>query len=114
MLPIDVRNYLAEVSRVLKPRGRAVTTWFLLNEASRQLTDQGRDSMGLRFEHDGDPLCRVANPDVPENVVAHDEGRVYGMCSGVGLSVAEVSYGDWCGRPTLVGLQDVIIAIKNG
>jgi len=113
MRPDDVRNYVAETSRVLKCGGRGVMTYFLLNDESRRLIEAGRDKMGLAFEYDGDPLCRVANPDIPELVVAHDERRVRQVCADAGFSLAEIAYGDWCGRQALLGLQDVIITIKD-
>ena len=82
-------------------------------EQSTRLSEAGRDKMGLAFECEGDPLCRVANTEIPEHVVAHDERRVRQLCADAGFSVAEIAYGDWCGRQALLGLQDVIITVKH-
>jgi hypothetical protein len=30
------------------------------------------DTLGLKFDFAADPLCRVANPEMPDAVVAHD------------------------------------------
>lgn len=114
MLPDDLRAYLYEVSRVLKASGRAVISYFLLNDESKQhaAAQPGAVKMPLDFEIHGDPLCRVKVPEVPEIAVGHDEARIRGYYREAGLSVAEIAYGDWCGRPTLLGLQDLVIALK--
>ncbi len=112
MMPVDVRRYFDEISRVLKPGGRSVLTFFLLNQESRFLINLGRDKMRLMHEYEGDPQCRVANPEVPEHVVAHDEHRIRDFHAAVGLSPVELAYGDWCGRPAWIGLQDVVIGLK--
>ena len=113
MMPAGVRSYLREIGRTLKPGGRAIITYFLLNDESRACMSRGLDKMSLTLEWNGDPLCRVANARVPEATVAHDEARIREYTAEAGLSPVEISYGDWSGRPTLIGLQDVIVAVKG-
>jgi len=55
----------------------------------------------------------VANPKIPEAVVAHDEARIRGFYAELGMHVLDLSFGDWCGRPTLLGHQDLIVAQKG-
>ena len=86
MVPDDVRRYLVEISGVLKPGGCSVITFFLLNQESRRFMSLGHEKMGLSDEYEGDLLCRVANPAVPEQVVAHDEHRMRDCHAEVGLS----------------------------
>jgi hypothetical protein len=104
---------MREISRVLRQGGRSVITYFLLNEESRSYVERGLDAHALRFEYMGDPLCRVANPELPEAVVAHDERRIRQYYAEVGCSVMELEFGNWCGRASLLGLQDVVIAVKE-
>lgn len=111
MHPRDVRNYLKELSRVLRPGGRAVITYFLLNDESRGHIAAGRDQVKMPFDWD-DPLCRVTNLEVPEHATAHDEARIRAYTAEAGLSVSEMVFGNWCGRPSLLGLQDVMVVIK--
>jgi len=113
MLPADVHAYMREISRVLKPGGRSVITYFFLNDESRRYIERGLDAHKLTFEYNGDGSCRIANKDVPEAVVAHEEGRIRGYYSEVGCSVQELVFGNWSGRTSLLGHQDFVVAIKE-
>lgn len=113
MLPPGVHAYLKEISRVLRPAGRAVISYFLLNDESRHFIRLGREKMGLNKVWKEDELCRIANPEIPEAAVAHDEQRIRQYYANVGLSPVDISYGDWCGRPSLLGLQDLVIAMLS-
>ena len=115
MLPDDLRGYLREVSRVIKPGGRAVISYFLLNEESRKVSaaSPAEVKISLDYAVAGDPLCRVNTLEVPESAVGHDEERIRGYYRECALSIAEIAYGDWCARPTLLGLQDLVIAIRT-
>ena len=113
MLPVDVHAYMREISRVLKKGGRSVVTYFLLNDESLRFIDRGLDTHRLTFEYDGDPMCRIANPDIPEFVVAHDERRIREYYAESGCSVLDLAFGNWCGRSSWLGLQDLVIATKE-
>lgn len=111
MHPRDVRHYLRELGRVIRPCGRAVITYFLLNDESRALVARELDVVKMRAEWDGDPLCRVANLEMPEQATAQDETRIRSFTSEAGFSVSEIAFGNWCGRPGN-GLQDVMILTR--
>jgi SAM-dependent methyltransferase len=113
MLPVDLRTYMREIGRVLRKGGRSVITYFLLNDESRQFIDRDLDVHHLKFEYGGDPLCRIANPQIPEAVVAHEERRIRQYCGEVGCSVQEIVFGNWCGRNSQLGHQDLVIAVKE-
>jgi SAM-dependent methyltransferase len=113
MLPSDVRSYVREIGRVLKPGGRAVLTYFLLNDESRRFIARGMGQISFKFEYPGDALCRVLKEETPEWAVAHDEQRIRQFHADAGLSTIQLSFGNWCGRRALLGLQDMIIAIKE-
>ncbi|HEY8506433.1 MAG TPA: class I SAM-dependent methyltransferase [Gemmataceae bacterium] len=110
MLPADVGHYLAEIARVLKPGGRCLATFFLLNAEARELIASGRGQMAFAYPADG---YRTVNPDRPEDAVAFEEQSVREMFRRGGLEVREpVRYGSWCGRGTFVSFQDIVIGVK--
>jgi SAM-dependent methyltransferase len=113
MLPDDMHTYMREISRVLRQGGRSVITYFLLNDESRRFIERGLDAHRMKFEYAGDPLCRIANPKMPESAVAHEERRVREQYAEVGCSVLEVAFGNWCGRSSQLGHQDLVIAVKE-
>jgi len=112
MHPRDVRHYLQELGRVMRPGGRALITYFLLNEESRAFVAKDLDVVKMRMEWDGDPLCRVADLEVPEHATAHDEARMREFTSDAGFSVSEITFGNWCGRPGN-GLQDAMLLTRT-
>jgi SAM-dependent methyltransferase len=112
MHPRDVRHYLKELGRVIRPGGRAVITYFLLNDESRAFADRDLDVVKMKVNWDGDPLCRVANLEVPEHATAHDETRVRTFTAEAGFSIIEIMFGNWCGRPG-GGLQDVMVITRT-
>ncbi len=110
LLEADADHYLAEVARVLKPGGRALTTWFLLEEDSRRRIAAGQS--GLAFL-DPENHVAVVSEDMPEEAVAYDEGWVYDHVSRHGLEIVEpVHPGSWCGRDDARSFQDLVVLVK--
>jgi SAM-dependent methyltransferase len=109
LMPPDAAHYLAELGRVLKPGGRCLATFFLLNGESNGLVDGGKGIIRLLPAGGG---CRVARADVPEECVALDEGLVRNAVRAAGLSVESVRYGTWCGREPGFEFQDVVVLRK--
>lgn len=94
MLPDDLRNYVREIRRVLKPGGKCFASFFLLNAES--LEAMATPQTGREFPYEHDATCRVADRDWPEDAVAYDEHFVRGLFEKQGLGVAEVVFGSWC------------------
>lgn len=107
LLEADAEHYLAEVRRVLGPGGRALTTWFLLEEESRRLIAAGES--GLEFL-DPENHVAVVSEEMPEEAVAYDEGWVYEQARELDLAIVEpVHPGTWCGRPEGRTFQDLVV-----
>jgi SAM-dependent methyltransferase len=101
-------RYLAETARVLKPGGRLLATFFLLDEEARKR--QGEGGAEISFRHEHWPVS-LSDPDRPEAAVAHDEGWIRDRLAEHGLRLREpVQRGTWSGRADGQGFQDVIVA----
>lgn len=112
MLPIDVENYLSEISRVLKLGGNCLTTFFLLNDESERLIQCGLSTLDFSQEIQG---CLTTDIDDPEIALAYREAWVLDLLERHALRMKEpVHYGSWCGRDVSLSYQDVIIATKVG
>jgi SAM-dependent methyltransferase len=108
MLPADTENYLREVSRVLRPNGRCLITFFLLNDESRHLLGQGASSLDFAY---GSGVYRTIDPVTPERAVAYDEAFIHQLFGACRLRIVEpVRYGSWSGRRDALSYQDLVIA----
>ena len=108
--PEDVENYLAQVARVLRPGGRCLITFFLLNQESLRLIETGRSTLDLRH---GAGICRVVDPQVPERTIGYDERYVEDLYASCGLAIRRpIRYGSWCGRGDFLSYQDIVVAEK--
>lgn len=107
MLPEGIKNYLAEIARLLSVEGRALLTFFLLNEPQQALATQGRNAIDFKF---GSGVYRTRSEVVLESAVAYDEAFVRDIIDGVSLElVPPVHYGTWSGRPDGLSYQDILL-----
>jgi SAM-dependent methyltransferase len=122
LLPEDVRNYVAQIARVLKPGGRCLASFFLLNAESIAQIDAwsaahpGEAGVpgGLGFRWTFDEHCRLYSQDVPETAVAYSESWIAALYAGHGLAIEMSLYGEWCRRSLQPGWQDLVLAEKKG
>ncbi|HEX8645490.1 MAG TPA: class I SAM-dependent methyltransferase [Thermoleophilaceae bacterium] len=108
MLAPEVERYLGEVARVLRPGGRALVTYFLLNEDSEGRIAAGTSHFGFRGR--AHAPARVEEPGDPEAAVAYPEEWVRERHRRTGIPVASVHHGYWCGRDEYLTWQDVVVA----
>jgi SAM-dependent methyltransferase len=111
MLPDGVSNYISEIGRVLRPGGRCVSTFFLLNHDSLSRVQAGDSSLDFTPELG---LARVVDPKNPSKAVAFSEDWVREKFAGAGLRVVETAYGTWCGGKDILGAyQDTLLSLKE-
>lgn len=109
MLRRDMAHYLAEIVRSLRPNGRCLATYFLLNDESRVLMRTGRSSLDFKYPLDG---CWTDDDVVAEHAVAFDEADVRALYGDLGFNVESIRPGAWCGRTEFLSYQDVVVARK--
>ncbi|MGO9605605.1 MAG: class I SAM-dependent methyltransferase [Candidatus Binataceae bacterium] len=109
MLPQDLEHYSREILRTLKPDGRAVITFFILNEESEQLMMKQPNKLSFPHSYPGGQV-RVAELSNPEAVVAYSEAMVHQVLERSGLKLAgPIYFGSWCGRIGTVTFQDLTL-----
>jgi SAM-dependent methyltransferase len=111
MLPPSVENYLREIARVLKPGGRCLITWFLLDDTSRKLCTTEKSQLNFQFDF-GD--YRSTHNRIPESAVAYEEDAALNLYRRNSLVPGlPPYYGRWCGRERGVSFQDIIVATRE-
>lgn len=123
MLPRDLSHYLAEVSRVLRPGGRCVVTFFLHTAETAACVREGRSTFRLPYRYGRSPRpvgadpqygdCFTESPSEVERVVAYERRWVLDQFAASGLTVDTELPGSWSGRSG-PGFQDVVTATKTG
>ena len=107
----DVENYMGEISRVLKPGGRCVITFFLLNEESLALMHAEKSRFDFKYDLGG---CFSTEVDTPEEAIAYEEEVVKNLFAQNELAIRpSIYYGSWCGREEFFTFQDLIVVHKS-
>ncbi len=107
MLPDDVRHYLHEIRRVLRPGGRGLLTHFILNADSESAMNRTTEGLKFRFPR-GD--CFAAEADDPESALAYAEPTLRAMYANADLRIAEpIRFGSWSGRSGGLSYQDIVL-----
>lgn len=114
MRPAEVDNYLAEISRMMRPGGFALITFFLLDTETRRLIAEGRSSFDFSHEFEN---CMVVNPAIPEDAIAFEYAELMHVFEQCGLTLKRTLWGSWRGGGPAVGQvatsQDVLILKRN-
>jgi SAM-dependent methyltransferase len=107
MMKDAVLNYLRQIPRVLSHGGICVASFFLLNDRQRRLQARGLNQM--TFVPFGDGVA-VADPRVPEAIVAFEEHVVLDMAAKAHLHLARPPLqGRWTGEAGGISHQDILI-----
>jgi SAM-dependent methyltransferase len=109
MFPEDVAHYLAEIARVLKPGGRVLATYFLLNEESMRRIEAGGLALDFRFRH---ARYWTVSEESPEGAIALHEHDVLAMVRDCGLMPEPIRHGAWSGRAEHLSFQDILVATR--
>lgn len=118
MLPDAAQNYFQETFRVLKPGGRAVFSFFILdNYRPKQPRPLGFSQPDFDFDHfygSYDNGFRIVSPQNPEYMTAYGISLIerFVVQSGLEFQQAPVP-GFWSGSHlNWVGLQDLVVLEK--
>lgn len=112
MRPHEVNRYLRELRRSLKREGRALLTFFIVDEVVLSFIEEGKSSLVFHSEPGG---FYTIDSRTPERAIAYSASVIRDLCHDAGLLVQEpIRYGSWSGREcTLDSHQDVVIVRKG-
>jgi SAM-dependent methyltransferase len=102
----EIRHYLAEIRRVLRPRGRCLFTCFSVDAEAVSLLESGRGTTRLVHEIDEG---FTSDPEVPESAIGFPQRAFERWIEEARLRLAGRFEGAWCGRPKYTSYQDVFV-----
>jgi hypothetical protein len=100
---------LKEIGRVLKPGGRCLASFYLLNADARRGIAAGMSA--FTFSHRRDH-CYVDRADAPDLAVAPEESQIRAILEASGLAIDRVWHGGW--PSTRRQDQDLLLLRRRG
>jgi glycosyltransferase involved in cell wall biosynthesis len=111
MLREEMNAYLSQIARVLKPGGRGLATFFLINDSTRRLLHAGKGTFTFKHKHKDYYTDRT---DPPEAVVAYEEGYIREAFKEKNLRIIEpVRFGSWRDPDQGLSFQDIVCFEKQ-
>lgn len=110
MMPDDVTHYLREISKVLRPGGKCMTTFFIINGNIKEKMKNGLTKFKFKYPYEGYYLM---DKKVKEANVAYDEATLLRTIGHCGLKVESMHRGGWTGEKDALDFQDVMILSKK-
>ncbi|MDX6188486.1 class I SAM-dependent methyltransferase [Flavobacterium sp. Fl-318] len=111
MQPVEVQNYLNEISRVLKPGGKCLSTFFIYNDEIETAISKQNSAFNFPYKEEG---YRLMNQKVPSANIAFEEEYLLNMITQSNLKLKKKIYGSWANRQNknLFDYQDILILEK--
>ncbi len=113
LLPVELDNYFRQTARVLKPGGKALFSFFVLDFYQGTGSTISPD---YQFDHflDGDVGVAVKYPEYPDTVISYGRQKIEHSADRAGLEVERIVPGLWSNCPGLaVNEQDLVLLTKR-
>jgi len=112
MLPDELQHYLDAVAANLSADGKAMLTFFLLNEDQARHEKSGRNQITF-LPVVGEAIHRIRYQNAPTAAVAYQERSLVERLAAAGLQIVETRYGSWSGREDGLSFQDILIVRRS-
>jgi SAM-dependent methyltransferase len=106
MLPEEVRHYLQEIGRIMKPGGRCMATML-----TKDSYVPGQSRIPLEFAYNSDCLC--FDERTPTKAVAFSQSSICEMAANGGMSTERMAAGRWDGRSREKFFHDMYVFTKE-
>jgi SAM-dependent methyltransferase len=107
----DATFYVKQIASMLKPGGRLWSTWFLLDEETKELVRTGKTTFERQNTHLTGGVTHEFRADHPGAAIGFDESFVLNTMASAGLDPKILSKGKWCERRSPDRYyQDVVVA----
>lgn len=110
LLSQDAQHYLEEIHRVLKPGGRALVTFFRIDELAQKNISEKKAACLLTFKWDDHAY--YSHKNVPEAEIGYTDTWIQLAANQAGLTIEKILHGSWSGRKDYLSYQDIIILKK--
>lgn len=111
MLTPDVLHYFEEISRVLKTDGKAMVTFFVIDELAKKAIEEKRATANLQYQHDESSY--YSHKKVPEAEIGFLSDWIEKTAEQNGLIIEKTLYGSWSARSNPFSYQDILILRKK-
>lgn len=113
MLTGQVEQYFKEASRVLKPGGKLLFTFFSIDDLAKENIKKGISRCEFKFkDHKG--ICHYSHKSVPEAETGFPQDWLIKELQDNGLAKnLKIYNGSWSGRHEFLSYQDIFIAEKS-
>lgn len=111
MLTPDVLHYFEEISRVMNAGGRAMATFFVIDELAQKAIEEKRTTCDLKYEYDSNSF--YSHKNVPEAEIGFLSSWIEEAAEQSGLTIEKTLYGSWSGRLNPFSYQDILILRKK-
>jgi SAM-dependent methyltransferase len=110
LMPEEMDHYISEISRVLKPDGKCLITFFILDREAKISIRKKTSSLPIVHKADG---FWTSNPSAPGETIGYEKQIIKKTLKKHSLFPEKIYPGCWCKRSRTVSYQDIVIASKS-
>jgi ubiquinone/menaquinone biosynthesis C-methylase UbiE len=107
----EVQNYLKQINRVLKPGGKCLATFFVIDEATKQIIENDPKVMQFDYEYD---TYYLHDANVKDANIAFKYDALMSLLQTANLNLVTFNKGWWRGtnKTNSFNFQDVVVVEK--